>query len=205
LFSSPEVDVPRTTGPTIARWQLARELRTLREGTGHTHAQVAEVLGCSEWKIYKIGSGDVGVGRADLLVMLDKYGVTDERVRETLLDPQKQGKERGWWSKFGQLPAPYSMYIGLESVATEVKNFELAAAIPGLLQTEEYARALLTAQHSIWFPAEHSHVLCSGAGQLRDARTPRRTTSAVIGRWLPIAWMFCRVQVTYTFVRRSVA
>jgi hypothetical protein len=148
VITQAEVDVPRTTGPTIARWQLARELRTLRETADLTHAQVADVLGCSDWKIYKIESGDVGVGRADLLVMLDKYGVTDERVRGTLLDLQKQGKERGWWAKFGQLPAPYSMYIGLESAATEVKNFELAA-IPGLLQTEEYARALLAAQRIV--------------------------------------------------------
>lgn len=148
MITQAEVDVPRTTGPTIARWQLARELRTLRETADLTHAQVADVLGCSDWKIYKIESGDVGVGRADLLVMLDKYGVTDERVRGTLLDLQKQGKERGWWAKFGQLPAPYSMYIGLESAATEVKNFELAA-IPGLLQTEEYARALLAAQRIV--------------------------------------------------------
>ncbi|MFI6759467.1 helix-turn-helix domain-containing protein [Micromonospora sp. NPDC050417] len=148
MITQAEVDVPRTTGPTIARWQLARELRTLRETADLAHAQVADVLGCSDWKIYKIESGDVGVGRADLLVMLDKYGVTDERVRGTLLDLQKQGKERGWWAKFGQLPAPYSMYIGLESAATEVKNFELAA-IPGLLQTEDYARALLTTQRIV--------------------------------------------------------
>lgn len=145
VFSQAEVEVPRTTGPTIARWQLARELRALREAADLTHTQIAEVLGCSDWKIYKIESGDVGVGRSDLLVMLDRYGVTDERVRGTLLDLQKQGKERGWWAKFGQLPGPYGMYIGLESAATEVKNFELAA-IPGLLQTEDYARALLTAQ-----------------------------------------------------------
>lgn len=145
--------MPRTTGPTIARWQLARELRTLREAAGLTHNQIADVLGCSDWKIYKIESGDVGVGRPDLLVMLDSYNVTDERVRGSLLDLQKQGKERGWWAKFGQLPAPYSMYIGLESAATEVKNFELAA-IPGLLQTEDYARALLAAQGLVLDPAQ---------------------------------------------------
>ncbi len=145
--------MPRTSGPTIARWQLARELRRLREGADLTHVQIAEVLGCSDWKIYKIESGDVGVGRADLLVMLDKYGVADESVRGTLLDLQKQGKERGWWARFGQLPGPYSMYIGLESAATEVKNFELAA-IPGLLQTEDYARALLTAQGLLSDPAQ---------------------------------------------------
>jgi transcriptional regulator with XRE-family HTH domain len=137
--------VPRPTGPTIARWQLARELRTLREAVGMDQSDIAEVLGCSDSKIYKIESGDVALGRADLLVMLDRYGVRDERHRETLLALQKQGKERGWWATFGQLPNPYSMYIGLESAATTVKNFELAI-VPGLLQTEDYSRALLSAQ-----------------------------------------------------------
>jgi hypothetical protein len=147
VFTPPEVAVPRTTGPTIARWQLARQLRTFREHAELSHVQVAEVLGCSEWKIYKIESGDVGVGRPDLIVMLDRYGVTDERERETLFALQKQGKERGWWAKFGQLPNPYAMYIGLESAATAVKNFELAV-IPGLLQTEDYARAIISAQRT---------------------------------------------------------
>ncbi|NJC70289.1 helix-turn-helix domain-containing protein [Planosporangium thailandense] len=144
---SREVDVPRPTGPTIARWQLARELRRLREAAGITHREIAEELGCSESKIYKIESGDVGLGRSDLLVMLDRYGLrqgADDEVRATLLDWQKQGKERGWWAKFGQLPNPYSMYIGLESAATAVRNFELAV-VPGLLQTEAYARAVISA------------------------------------------------------------
>ncbi|GAA1809258.1 helix-turn-helix transcriptional regulator [Planosporangium flavigriseum] len=142
-----EVDVPRPTGPTIARWQLGRELRRLREAAGIAHREIAEELGCSESKIYKIESGDVGMGRPDLLVMLDHYGLkpgTDDETRATLLDWQKQGKERGWWAKFGQLPNPYSMYIGLESAATAVKNFELAV-VPGLLQTEDYARAVISA------------------------------------------------------------
>jgi hypothetical protein len=153
VLSLAEVQVPRTTGPTIARWQLARELRSLREAAGRTHAEIADALRCSDWKIYKIESGDLGVGRPDLLVMLESYGVTDERVRETLLDLQKQGKVRGWWAKYGQLPVPYVMYIGLESAATEVKNFELAA-VPGLLQTEDYARALLTAQGLVPDPTQ---------------------------------------------------
>jgi transcriptional regulator with XRE-family HTH domain len=146
VFSALGVDdVARATGPTIARWQLAGELKALREAVGLSHLEIAEVLGCSDSKIYKIESGDVGLGRADLLVMLDRYGVKDERVRDTLLALQKQGKERGWWAKFGQLPNAYGMYIGLESAATAVKNFELAV-IPGLLQTADYARAIISAQ-----------------------------------------------------------
>ena len=153
MFSQAEVQVPRATGPTIARCQHARELRTLREAADLTHAEIADVLGCSESKIYKIESGDLGVGRPDLVVMLERYGVADERVRDALFDLQRQGRGRGWWAKFGQLPVPYVMYIGLESAATEVKNFELAA-MPGLLQTEDYARALLTAQGLVLDPAQ---------------------------------------------------
>jgi transcriptional regulator with XRE-family HTH domain len=136
--------VARPSGPTIARWQLGRQLRELRDQAHYSHAQIAEVLACSESKIYKIESGDVGVGRGDLLVMLDRYQVSESQ-RETMIDLQRQGKERGWWARFGQLPNPYAQYVGLESAASAVKNFELAV-IPGLLQIEAYTRALLKRQ-----------------------------------------------------------
>lgn len=145
VFADQEVDVPRESGPTIARWQLARELKSLRESAKLSHQDIAAALGCSDWKIYKMESGDVGIGRPDLMVMLDRYGVTDEQHRATLFDLQKQGKERGWWAKYGQLPSPYGQLIGLEGAATTIRNFQLAV-IPGLLQTEEYARSLFEAQ-----------------------------------------------------------
>jgi transcriptional regulator with XRE-family HTH domain len=137
-----EVDVPRETGPTIARWQLGRQLKTLRETAGISQLKIAEDLDCSESKIYKIESGDVGIGRGDLLLMLDRYRVTEDGQRQAVFDLQKQGKQRGWWSRYGQLPNNYATYVGLEGAATSVRNFELAV-MPGLLQTEEYARALI--------------------------------------------------------------
>ncbi len=142
MFLSEEVDVPRASGPTIARWQLGAQLKGLREAAKITQLQIAEVLGCSESKIYKIESGDVGINRGDLLVMLDRYKVgEDDPRRETAFDLQRQGKQRGWWAKYGNLPSNYAMYVGLEGAATEVKDFELAV-VPGLLQTEGYARAI---------------------------------------------------------------
>ncbi|WP_405115338.1 helix-turn-helix domain-containing protein [Micromonospora sp. NBC_01405] len=144
MFATLEVDVARASGPTIARWQLGRELHRLREAAGVSHKEIATELGCSESKIYKIESGVVGVSRADVIVMLTRYGVSDDRIRQTALDLQRQGKERGWWAKFGQLPNPYSMYIGLESAANAVRNFELAV-VPGLLQIEAYAYAIASA------------------------------------------------------------
>jgi transcriptional regulator with XRE-family HTH domain len=141
-----EVDVPRASGPTIARWQLGSQLKAMREAAKFTQIQIAEVLGCSESKIYKIEAGDVGINRGDLLVMLDRYKVPDDDQRhETALHLQKEGRERGWWVKYGTLPNNYAMYVGLEGAATEVKNFELAV-VPGLLQTESYARAVTTAR-----------------------------------------------------------
>jgi len=145
MYGLEEVDVPRASGPTIARWQLGHQLKALREGARITQQQIADVLGCSESKIYKIEAGDVGINRGDLLVMLNRYGVPeDDPSANTALDLQKQGKQRGWWSKYGTLPINYAMYVGLEGAATEVKNFELAV-VPGLLQTKDYAHAVVAA------------------------------------------------------------
>jgi len=145
MLDTQEVSVPRASGPTIARWQLGSQLKHLRETAKITQQQIADVLGCSESKIYKIEAGDVGTNRGDLLVMLDRYQVADDDPRrDTAFDLQRQGKQRGWWAKYGNLPSNYSMYVGLESAATEVKDFELAV-IPGLLQTEDYAKAITTA------------------------------------------------------------
>jgi predicted XRE-type DNA-binding protein len=178
-LSHEEVDVPRATGPTIARWQLGAQLKAMREQAKYTQADIAEELGCSESKIYKMESGDVGLNRGDLLVMLDRYGITDEARRTTILDLQKQGKERGWWSKFGQLPNNYSMYVGLESAATAVRNFELAV-VPGLLQTEDYTRAVMSAA---WpeSPAEAERRV-----QLRIARQACLTEDPPLSFWAVI-------------------
>jgi transcriptional regulator with XRE-family HTH domain len=140
-----EADVPRPTGPTIARWQLGSQLKAMRETAKISQIQIAHVLACSESKIYKIEAGDVGINRGDLLVMLDQYKISaDDPQRPTALDLQSQGKQRGWWAKYGNLPTNYSIYVGLEGSATVVRNFELAV-VPGLLQTEDYARAITSA------------------------------------------------------------
>jgi transcriptional regulator with XRE-family HTH domain len=172
-----EVDVARASGPTIARWQLGQQLKALRESVRITQQQIADVLGCSESKIYKIEAGDVGINRGDLLVMLGRYGVPEDDPRaSTALDLQKQGKQRGWWSKYGTLPINYAMYVGLESAATEVKNFELAV-VPGLLQTENYARAVIAAA----WPDDEAEV--SRRVELRIARQACLTEDPPLKFW----------------------
>lgn len=176
MLTNEEVDVPRASGPTIARWQLGSQLKHAREAADLTQLQIADVLGCSESKIYKIEAGDVGINRGDLLVMLEQYKVTDAKQRETALDLQKQGKQRGWWAKYGAIPNAYAMYVGLESAATEMKNFELAV-VPGLLQTEDYARAVMTAA----WPDEPKEV--QRRVELRMARQAALTEDPPIKFW----------------------
>lgn len=133
--------MPRVIGPTIPRWQLGEELARLREQAGVTWAEAAETLGCSESKIRKIEGGYVGVVKAELNMLLDLYKVDDERIRDSLTDLQKLGKQRGWWAQFGRLPGPFTTYLDLESTATTLRIFE-PLMIHGLLQSEDYARAV---------------------------------------------------------------
>ncbi len=128
-------------GPTIPRWQLGEQLIHMREHAGVTQAEVARHLGCSLSKIQKIEAGGVGIVRAELIMMLDFYGVTDTPVRDELLQLQGLGKQRGWWSTFGQVPTPFAIFLGLESAAISIHIFE-PLMVTGLLQTEEYARAI---------------------------------------------------------------
>ena len=129
-------------GPTIPRWQLGEQLTHLRDSAGRSQAEVAEALGCSVSKVQKIEAGDVGVVRAELLLLLNLYGVADdEGLSDELLQLQKLGKQRGWWSKFGQVPAPFATFLGLESAARAIHIFE-PSIVTGLLQSEEYARAI---------------------------------------------------------------
>ena len=133
--------MPRPIGPTIPRWQLGEQLSRLRDRARVSQGQIAERLGCSVSKIQKIEAGEVGVVKAELEAMLTAYHLTDERMREELFELQKLGKQRGWWSKLGSVPTPFATFLGLESAATRIKVFE-PMVVHGLLQTEEYARAI---------------------------------------------------------------
>lgn len=133
--------MPRPIGPTIPRWQLGEQLSALREGARVSQSQIAGRLGCSVSKIQKIEAGEVGVVRAELELMLATYDVADEQLRTELSALQKLGKQRGWWSKFGAVPAPFATFLGIESAATRIRAYE-PMVIHGLLQTEEYARAI---------------------------------------------------------------
>jgi transcriptional regulator with XRE-family HTH domain len=127
-------------GPTIPRWQLGEQLQRLRIAAGYSRQQTAERLRCSVSKIEKVEGGQVRAKLAELETMLVEYGVP-EHERPPLLELQRLGSTRGWWSKFGRLPLPFTEFLGLEMAAETIRNFELAV-VPGLFQTESYIRAL---------------------------------------------------------------
>lgn len=144
------VAMPKATGPTIPRWQLGQILASLRAKAKRTYEEVAELMDCSVSKIRKIEEGRIGIGRVDLLFLLDTYGLKDESDRARLIELAKQGKERGYWASYGSVPSAVENLLGIESAATTIRYFELAV-VNGMLQTEEYARALV---ESTWHPGQ---------------------------------------------------
>jgi transcriptional regulator with XRE-family HTH domain len=129
-------------GPTIRRRQLGIELQRLREAAGVTRPAAATAIGCSPARIGHIESGRNVLGKAELIVLLrDHYGA-DDATLATLEELRTEASQRGWWSTYG-LPEWLAGYVGLEYDATSLRCLELEL-IPGLLQTEAYARTLYT-------------------------------------------------------------
>lgn len=131
----------RRGSPTLRRRQLGQELRRLREAAGSTIDQVAERLNCSASKISRIETGQSGVSSREVRDILAAYQVEGQQA-ETLVEMAREAKQRGWWQLYGQVLT--SAYVGLEAAATELRSFE-PLVVPGLLQTEEYARAMVLA------------------------------------------------------------
>jgi transcriptional regulator with XRE-family HTH domain len=127
--------------PTFVRFQLGAQLRRLRDEAKVTTERAAAVIEVSPSTLRRIESGRVGIKGPALTALLNEYGVDDTAQRETLLSMAREGKQRGWWAKYSDLPQVYRQYIGLESAADQMENFE-TIVVPGLLQTEAYARAM---------------------------------------------------------------
>jgi transcriptional regulator with XRE-family HTH domain len=131
----------RRGSPTLRRRQLGQELRRLREAAGTTLDQVAERLNCSASKISRIETGQSGVSSREVRDILTAYQVEGAQA-EALVEMAREAKQRGWWQLYGTVLT--SAYVGLEAAATELRSFE-PLVVPGLLQTEEYARAMVLA------------------------------------------------------------
>jgi transcriptional regulator with XRE-family HTH domain len=135
------------TGSTVPRRQLGRYLRELRNQNGLTIKRAAAELEWSEVKIWRIETGQVAMRSLDVQGMCQFYGA-DQGLTAALMGLAKETKARGWWHAYGDvIPDGFDVYIGLEEAAAAIDWYE-ANLIPGLLQTEDYARTLIRAYRS---------------------------------------------------------
>lgn len=134
------------TGPTVRRMRLGIELATLRKQRGMTVEQVIEDLGVSESQYRRVENGTSAFRKhSDLTAVLKRLGVTDKADVEFLLDMHKGSLHRGWWSTYWRtMPSGMAFYVGLEDGAKSIRCWQ-PNVVFGLLQTEEYARALIAA------------------------------------------------------------
>lgn len=117
------------------------ELRRLRERAGVTIDQVAARLECSASKISRIETGQTGVTPRDVRDILMVYDIEHEII-DDLVEIAREAREKGWWQPYGDVLT--SAYVGLEAAADRIRAYE-AQVVPGLLQTEGYARAMIEA------------------------------------------------------------
>jgi transcriptional regulator with XRE-family HTH domain len=130
-------------GPTVLRILLGSHLRRLREARGITARQAAGKIRASESKISRIELGRNAIREIDVLDLLTLYGV-DVREREQLLTLAEQSNKPGWWHRYNDiLPDWFQAYVGMEEAARSIRVYE-AQFVPGLLQTEEYATAVIS-------------------------------------------------------------
>ncbi|MEQ4304006.1 helix-turn-helix transcriptional regulator [Plantactinospora sp. B6F1] len=126
---------------------VGAQLRRLREERGLTRAEAAEPIRASESKISRMELGRVGLKERDVLDLLSLYGIHDERERATLLARVREANTSSWWHPYSDVtPNWFQRYLGLEATATLIRTYEVQF-VPGLLQTEEYARAVVRLGH----------------------------------------------------------
>ncbi|HEX4702085.1 MAG TPA: helix-turn-helix transcriptional regulator, partial [Pseudonocardiaceae bacterium] len=130
--------------PVTAQRRLRAELRRLREQAGLTQKQVADALEWSASKVIRIETGAVGVSKTDLKALLDLYGLADQSQIDQLIQTSRDTREQAWWDDYrSTYPPLFITFIGLEASASLLRQYQ-ALLVPGLLQTEEYAREAIS-------------------------------------------------------------
>ncbi|GAA3121126.1 helix-turn-helix domain-containing protein [Streptosporangium carneum] len=128
------------TNPTLRRRQLASRLRELREQAGKSIRDAAEQLECSPAKISRIETAQRGALPRDVRDLCLFYGVTDQAQIDALMTLAREAKQQVWWQETEDVD--FRPFLGLEIDATSISEYE-TTTVPGLLQTEDYARAII--------------------------------------------------------------
>jgi transcriptional regulator with XRE-family HTH domain len=130
-------------GPTALRIALGTQLRRLREASHITSVEAADAIRATPSKISRLERGRTTAKQRDVADLLSLYGVTDQAEREELLEIVRQASAPGWWQQYSDvLPRWFESYVGLEKAASVIRTYEVQF-VQGLLQIEDYARAVI--------------------------------------------------------------
>jgi Domain of unknown function (DUF5753)/Helix-turn-helix domain len=131
-------------GPTVGRMLLGSQLRRLRTERGLSREEAGAAIRASEWKIHRLENGQVGFKDRDVVDLLALYGVTDPGEVASFLVLAREANAPGWWHQYGDLlPSWFRAYVDLEAAASLIRTYE-GQFVPGLLQTEDYMRGVMT-------------------------------------------------------------
>lgn len=154
MTARPDRDQPLRAGPalwqgapTALRMALGGQLRRLREARGITPEAAGHSIRASSSKISRLELGRVAAKERDVADLLTLYGITDAEQRHSLLELARQANAPRWWRHYGDvLPSWFETYLGLEQAASVIRVYE-PQLVPGLLQTQDYARTVMLLRH----------------------------------------------------------
>jgi transcriptional regulator with XRE-family HTH domain len=166
-------------GPTVLRMILGRQLQLLREKAGMSYEQAAEAICSSQWTVRRMERAEGGLKPLTVKSLLLAYGITDVREIDTFLALARDASRPGWWHSYDDvLPNWFRIAVGLEEAATLIRAYE-PQVVPGLLQTEDYIRAVTAAS----FPAATAEQTKRRV-TLRLARQDLLTRPGAPGYWV---------------------
>jgi hypothetical protein len=196
--TTPHNEAGPTGGPTVLRMLLGAHLRRLREAQGVSREDAGWEIRSSESKISRMELGRVSFKERDVADLLTLYGVDEEDERARLLALARDANTQGWWHRYGDvLPGWFQSYLGLEAACSLIRTYEVQF-IPGLLQTADYARAVILLAHSHARPAEIVRRV-----NLRTARQQLLTREAPAQLWAVVDEAALRRPIGGTDVMRT--
>ncbi|MCI3271141.1 helix-turn-helix transcriptional regulator [Streptomyces cylindrosporus] len=134
----------RRPAPTVGQVVLGKRLQELREAAGLKREEAARVLRVAPATVRRMEMAEVSLKIPYVQVLLETYGVQEDEAA-AFVTLAEEANQPGWWQRFHDvLPDWFSLYVSLEGAARLVRSYE-PHFVPGLLQTEEYARAVLEA------------------------------------------------------------